>query len=226
METELKLSFPDPETLYAVTGEPWFQDAVEIRSAKTEEYENRYLDTKDRILEKSRTSMRIRHVLGQDFIHTVKSTPTAIINESSSEEGFSGLTSKCEWNVSSDRSEFDVGLFLKAAKNGKDPYEILAAALVPVSGKKLETVCKTAFKRHTITAGYHGSTVEICLDTGSCIASGRSCPICEMEIELISGEVAPVEELGLLIREHADCKPLAISKYARCLMLMRENENG
>ena len=170
--------------------------------------------------------MRIRHVLGQDFIHTVKTTPTAIINESSSEEGFSGLTSKCEWNVSSDRSEFDVGLFLKAAKNGKDPYEILAAALVPVSGKKLETVCKTAFKRHTITAGYHGSTVEICLDTGSCIASGRSCLICEMEIELISGEVAPVEELGLLIREHADCKPLAISKYARCLMLMRENENG
>ena len=225
METELKLSFPDPETLYAVTGEPWFQDAVEIRSAKTEEYENRYLDTKDRILEKSRTSMRIRHVLGQDYIHTVKTTPTAIIN-GSSEEGFSGLTSKCEWNVSTDRPEFDVDSFLREAKDSKDPYEILAAALVPVLGHELVTVCKTAFKRRTITAEYHGSTVEICLDTGSCIASGRSCLICEMEIELISGEVAPVEELGLLIREHADCKPLAISKYARCLMLMRENENG
>ena len=225
METELKLSFPDPETLYAVTNEPWFLEAVEIRSVKTEEYENRYLDTKERVLEKSRTSMRIRHVLGQEYIHTVKTTPVAILNGASSETD-TGLTSKCEWNVSTDRPEFDVDLFLKAAKNGKDPYEILAAALVPVSGHKLETVCKTAFKRHTVTADYHGSTVEICLDTGDCIASGRSCPICEMEIELISGEIAPLEELGLLIRNHTNCKPLAISKYARCLKLMREDENG
>ncbi|MBP5417061.1 MAG: CYTH domain-containing protein [Clostridiales bacterium] len=225
METELKLSFPDPETLYAVSDEPWFRKTVEIRSEKTEEYENRYLDTKDRILDKSRTSMRIRHVLGQEYIHTVKTTPAMPISDLSA-EGFSGLTSKCEWNVSTDRPEFDVDFFLREAKDSKDPYEILAAALVPVSGKELETVCKTAFKRHTITAEFLGSTVEICLDTGSCIASERSCPICEMEIELISGDVAPVEELGLLIREHADCKPLAVSKYARCLMLMRENENG
>lgn len=223
METELKLSFPDPETLYAVCSEPWFLETVEIKSEKTEEYENRYLDTKDRILERSRTSMRIRHVLGEKYIHTVKTTPSVMISESS--DPFSGLTSKCEWNVSSDRAEFDVGLFLREAKNSRDPYEVLAAALVPVSGHELVTVCKTAFKRHTITAEYHGSTVEICLDTGDCIASGRSCPICEMEIELVSGEIAPVEELGLLIREHTNCKPQAVSKYARCLMLMRENED-
>ncbi|HAU50403.1 MAG TPA: hypothetical protein DCW43_01355 [Clostridiales bacterium] len=225
METELKLSFPDPETLYAAASAPWFLEKVEIKSEKTEEYENSYLDTKDRILEKSRTSMRIRHVIGQKYIHTVKTTPVITQGENTRETAM-GLTSKCEWNVSSDRSCFDVDAFLREAKNMEDPYEVLAAALVPVLGHELETVCKTAFKRRTITAGFFGSTVEICLDTGDCIASGRSCPICEMEIELISGGIAPVEELSLLIREHTNCRPLTVSKYARCLMLMRENEHG
>ena len=55
---------------------------------------------------------------------------------------------------------------------------------------------------------------------------GKSLPICEMEIELISGEITAVSDLGLLIKEHTSCKPLAVSKLARCLSLLKENDNG
>ncbi len=225
METELKLAFRDWEALYTVCESPWFLDMVEIRSEKTEEYENRYLDTKDRIFEVSRTSVRIRHIVGQDYIHTVKTSPVSLKNAEDTAVK-AGLSSRCEWNVSTQRSEFDVDFFLREAKKADDPYEVLAAALVPACGKKLVTVCMTAFTRQTITVDFDGSTMEICLDTGDCIASGKSLPICEMEIELISGDIDAVQKLGVLIGKHADCSPLPVSKYARCLSLMKEAENG
>lgn len=224
METELKLSFPDTESMYSVLSAPWFLDVLEIKGEKTEDYENRYLDTKDRILESSRTSMRIRHIVGEDYIHTVKTSPVSLANVLP-ESVRSGMTSRCEWNVSTDRKDFDVDYFLHEAKALEDPYEVLAAALVPVLGHELISVCKTAFRRHTVTAVFEGSTMEICLDNGECIASGKSLPILEMEIELISGDIEAVQKLGKLIMEHTGCSPLSISKYARCLMLMKEAQN-
>lgn len=224
METELKLSFPDREALYSVCDSSWFLHAVEIIGEKTEEYENSYLDTEDRALEGTGNSLRIRHVLGSDYIHTVKASRVSLAGEPDSEVR-SGLTSRCEWNVNTERPDFDIDFFLRAARDSEDPFEILASVLVPLSGKKLIPLCKTEFMRHTITAVYEGSTVEICLDTGKCVALDRFLPICEMEIELISGEISAVSSLGLMIKDHTSCQPLAISKLARCLSLLKEQDN-
>ena len=224
METELKLSFPDRESLYAVCDSPWFLHAVEILGEKTEEYENSYLDTRDRALEGSGNSLRIRHIVGSDYIHTVKASRVSLSGETDSAVK-SGLTSRCEWNVSTKRPDFDIDFFLHEAKEAEDPYEILASILVPLSGSKLVAICKTEFTRQTITAMYEGSKVEICLDTGKCIALDRSLPICEMEIELISGDVSAVSKLGVLIKEYTNCQPLAVSKLGRCLSLLKEKDN-
>ena len=78
METELKLAFDSEEELCASVEQPWFLDSVEIESEKTEEYENRYVDTADMLMQASRTSLRVRHVLGQQYIHTVKTSPVTI----------------------------------------------------------------------------------------------------------------------------------------------------
>ncbi|MBR5041378.1 MAG: CYTH domain-containing protein [Clostridiales bacterium] len=221
METELKLSFPNQEALYAASEAPWFLESVDILSEKTSSFENRYLDTRDRSLRDTRTTIRIRHVDGENYIHTVKTIPVAL-PEDLDPNLLSGLTSRCEWNVETDRSDFDIDYFLSQSKNAEDPYEVLAATLVPLSGKELVTLSKTAFTRHVITAEFEGSTLEICLDTGNCYGAGKSLPICEMEIELISGDIASVTKLGALISENTECKPLAISKLARCLQLMNE----
>ena len=221
METELKLSFHDREALYAVKSAPWFLNSVDILSEKTTVFENRYLDTPDRKLRDTRTTIRIRHVDGENYIHTVKTSPVAL-SKDLDPSLLSGLSSRCEWNVETERSEFDIGFFLSASKNAEDPYEILAATLVPLSGKELVTLSKTAFTRDLISVSFEGSTLEVCLDTGDCFGGNRNLPICELEIELISGDIEAVTRLGALISENTECEPLAISKLARCLMLMNE----
>ena len=94
-----------------------------------------------------------------------------------------------------------------------------------MKGKQFQTVCNTAFQRHTITVFFEESTLEVCFDLGNCMGIKKSLPICEMEIELVSGETASVTDLGRLVRENTSCRPLEISKFARCLMLMKEEEN-
>lgn len=221
METELKLSFQSREALYAASEAPWFLDSVDILSEKTSVFENRYLDTSDRVLRDTRTTIRIRHVDGENYIHTVKTSPVAL-SKDLDQNLLSGLTSRCEWNVETERDEFDIDFFLSASKNAEDPFEVLAATLVPLKGKELVTLSKTAFMRHVITVLFDGSTLEICLDTGDCFGAGKSLPICEMEIELISGDVESVTKLGALITANTECEPLSISKLARCLQLMNE----
>ena len=107
METELKLSFPNQEALYAASEAPWFLESVDILSEKTSSFENRYLDTRDRSLRDTRTTIRIRHVDGENYIHTVKTIPVAL-PEDLDPNLLSGLTSRCEWNVETDRSDFDI----------------------------------------------------------------------------------------------------------------------
>ena len=113
METELKLSFQSREALYAASEAPWFLDSVDILTEKTSVFENRYLDTSDRVLRDTRTTIRIRHVDGENYIHTVKTSPVAL-SKDLDQNLLSGLTSRCEWNVETERDEFDIDFFLSA----------------------------------------------------------------------------------------------------------------
>ncbi|MBP5493072.1 MAG: CYTH domain-containing protein [Clostridiales bacterium] len=214
MEAELKLSFPSDIELYATLDAEWFLSSISILDIKKEEYCNRYLDTKERDAHQHRLSLRIRHVLGQDYIHTVKCGATYS----------GGFSKRFEWNHHSMNSEFDAGAFLKETTEEEDPKEILSEALAPILGKKLEDVCATEFVRSTITAEFSGSVVEICLDTGKCVAGDKSTPICEMEIELVRGKEQAIEDLGKIVIENTDAYEQTISKYARCLMLLEKEE--
>ena len=224
METELKLAFTSEEELLSCLHASWLRDAVEILEEKTEVYENAYLDTKDRFLHAHRTSLRVRKVNGESYIHTVKTSPVALKGEMD-EAIRAGLTSRCEWNVRSNTADFDPDVFIQAAKDSEDPLPILVSSLAPIRGKALETVCRTVFTRRILVVIYEGSKLEICLDTGSCQAGGKSLPICEMEIERVSGPDDAVGDLGALVMRHAKCTGGSISKYARCLLLLKEAES-
>ena len=223
METELKLSFPSDEALLSCGEAGWLMERVRIVEKKTEVYENRYLDTKDRILHQRRTSLRVRHVVGQNYIFTVKTAPIPITGKNTSEVS-SGLTSRCEWNVESERPFFDARAFITGADRSEDPIPILEAALRPIMDKELETVCKTEFTRHIIDVQFMDSMLEICLDTGACLAGEKSLPICEMEIELISGKTDAVQQLGSIVMRNCNCTSGTLSKYARCLLLLNEEK--
>lgn len=213
MENEIKLSFPSKEALYAAIREEWFQRAISILEVKDESYDNRYLDTITRDLRETLTTVRVRHVLGKDYIHTVKTGGKSLHN---------GLSCKYEWNAALETGDFDVDTFISCAGPSEDPVDILEKALAPVRGKELVDLCRTSFTRKTILARFRASEMEICLDIGLCFGLTRSEPICEMEIELISGEVQDIRDFGELVLSSTQATYSTMSKFARCLQLLEE----
>ncbi len=219
MENEIKIAFPSEQSLYLSVEQPWFKHVVEVIHDKTEHYENRYLDTPDRDLRQTMTSIRVRHVLGQKYIHTVKTGGNQVHN---------GLSTKYEWNWITDEREFQVERFLHHMRisNQTDPVEILSDVLFPYKNVEFIDLCQTIFKRRTIHVKYKNSEVEICLDVGSCYGLERSAPILEMELELLRGQVEDIEALGHLVIENTGTSYQKISKLGRCMQLIEEVEHG
>lgn len=211
MESELKIKFPSPEELHATISSAWFKSAVFQEDEKTEEYINRYFDTEDHLLLDKHVSVRVRQIVGQNYVHTVKLGGKSI----------DGFSQRYEWNQEADAGRFDVKRFLDQAAICDDPIELLEEALAPIKSRDLVEICQTRFTRKTITAGYGDSLFEICLDDGACIAGDKSIPICEMEIELISGNTGDVIDFGHLVEDNSNGEFSNFSKYGRCLALLK-----
>ena len=62
--------------------------------------------------------------------------------------------------------------------------------------------------------------MEVSIDQGDIITANGSCPICEMEIELYSGNEEDLVKLGKQIQKSYNLKEENISKYARGLALL------
>ena len=98
MESELKIKFPSTEELHATVISPWFQNAVFQEDEKTEEYINRYFDTKEHILLDKHVSIRVRQILGENYIHTIKLGGKSI----------DGFSQRYEWNQEHSDGKFNV----------------------------------------------------------------------------------------------------------------------
>ena len=214
MENEIKLTFPSDETLFSVMEEEWLKSCVTVLEKKTETYENRYLDTPSRYLSGTRSTMRIRHVVGSNYIQTVKTRGGLDMR--------TGLSSHYEWNRRTDDRDFDIDAFLSPVKDQEDPVEYAASVLIPLKDKEIVEICRTEFTRTTYFVRFNSSEMEICLDSGKCLGGGKSLPICEMEIELTSGKVEDIKKLGELVRMHTSVEYSKLSKLARCLSLLSE----
>ncbi len=212
MESELKLMFPTKKQLYDTLTSSWFTNAIFAEKERIEDYENRYFDTKDRLMRKDKVSIRVRRINGKTYLHTVKLGGKSI----------DGFSQRYEWNQESDSPVFNIKKFLEQAETSEDPINLLRNALGNIPEFGLVEICQTKFTRKIITAGFGDSLFEICLDDGFCIAGEKRVPICEMEIELISGNTADVIEFGHLIMENSEGEFSNESKLGRCLALLDE----
>ena len=73
----------------------------------------------------------------------------------------------------------------------------------------------TDFVRHTWTITYEKSVIELAFDVGSVSSSGRELPICEIELELLSGEEAAIFSLAQQLSNVLLMRPGTKSKAAR-----------
>lgn len=215
METEVKLAFKSPEDLMSIIKADWFADyCLDVGEKEAVKLTNNYYDTKDRTLFKKGTSIRVRLYEDSDgshYEHTVKFGGSVV----------NGLHQRYEWNVDSDSSEFDIDEFRrKACQGDDDPHQILDEALGDVTSEDLVCLCSTYCERISYTFGFGDSIMEACFDTGKISAGGKNEEICELELELESGDVVDLKEMAQFIVDNADAVPYNDSKYVRALRLL------
>ncbi len=84
--------------------------------------------------------------------------------------------------------------------------------LAPPLRKKLKPVFVTDFSRNSRMLDFQGAQIELCMDQGEVRTEQRSMPICELELELKSGEIQQLFELALAILEIVPFELETVSK--------------
>jgi len=197
-ETELKLRIT-PEHLARLRRHRLFK-AHQLAAPVTRHLHNIYFDTPKLDLNKREMALRLRRAGGR-WLQTLKG--------GGSIRG--GLHQRNEWEapVASAHLDFSV---LEAA--------VLAAYLPQSLRKKLKPVFVTDFYRTSRLVEYQGAVIEVCFDHGEVKTAQHSAPICEVELELKSGEAQQLFELALAILEIVPFELEAVSKAERGFHLM------
>ena len=94
--------------------------------------------------------------------------------------------------------------------------------LAELTREEVQAVCGAQFTRLASTVSSNGGVLEIALDQGILFAGRRQEPLCEVEVELKSGDRAAANVVGCMLARSFDMKPLKESKFKRALAL-REN---
>lgn len=118
--------------------------------------------------------------------------------------------SKAEWEVEAPSILEGV---MKLCQAGA-PWELMrctAGGIQPICGAKFTRLAKTLV--------LEGCTVEIALDQGVLLGRGREIPLCEVEVELKSGEDAAAVTFAKDLAGEFGLVPEEKSKFARALAL-------
>ena len=218
METEVKLSFKDKESLNNVTLTDSFRKYCLDLNSSPMLLENSYLDTADMTVLNRGGSARVRHVSGDNmdyFEQTVKYKGGAS----------SGLHQRYEWNVRTDSSSFSIDRFKNNAGKDGDPVEFLDLVFEGLKNTDLMIFCFNSFYRTAYKLKYGNSLIEACVDSGVIKSplNDETDEICELELELIEGDVNDLTDLTELIVKENECVPLDKSKFMRTLALAMGN---
>jgi len=210
VETELKLRFEHKDLLMSVVDEQWFKEILLPDDSGVLHLRNRYFDTKDFKFRLRNAVVRVREVEDDAFIHTVKTSAGHA----------DGLHQRFEWNCECNLDEFDPAFFLGQASLGSDPVTILESVLEPALHDELICLFETVFTRTHMIGGYGNSIFEIALDYGDIIVGKKKEPICEMEIELLEGDVRDIIAVGEMVQSHCRCSKENMSKYSRAIVML------
>lgn len=163
-ELEIKLSLTEQALEQAGR---WLLTQPGAREAETRLLENHYFDTPEAELNRQKVALRVRKVGGR-FIQTLKTQG----------EFVDGAHRRQEWEWPLMGTSLNIGLIADTPV-GQD---INLAALKPVF--------ETRFTRRIIMLEGSGAVIECALDSGVVRAGDQEQPLCELELELKSGQSA------------------------------------
>lgn len=172
---------------------------------KTRHLSNTYFDTQDRQLRKLDFGLRVRKA--DDYTEQTIKTAGTIIG---------GLHQRPEYNVDIVGSSPDLSLF---------PLDIWPEHIsVEALQAELLSIFSTNFTRESWQITFNGSEIEVAFDQGAIESQGNQLPICEIEIELISGKRQAVLDFAQLLFEIFNLAAGQQSKAARGYQLWRLSE--
>lgn len=175
IETELKLRMT-PEHLARLRRHALFK-AHQHTPPVTHRLYNIYFDTPGLELHQMRMAVRLRRVAGR-WLQTLKGGGSVK----------AGLHQRLEWEVPVRSAALD---FTDLA--AWDDY------LPPPLREKLQPVFVTDFYRTSRELDWQGAIIEVCMDRGTVKTGQHSTNICEVELELKSGEPQQLFELAQTI---------------------------
>lgn len=177
IETELKLRM-DPEQLAKLRRHKLFR-THQITAPATRRLHNIYYDTPELELHKNRMALRLRRVGGL-WLQTLKGGGQVL----------AGLHQRYEWEVPVPSAKLDFSGLDEAVWEEHLPRAIRC---------NLKPVFITDFYRSSRLINWAGAIIEVCMDHGEVKTSRGSAPICEVELELKSGEPQKLFELAQAI---------------------------
>jgi len=189
IEIELKLQL-SPKTAKKLASHPLLAKITpqKIRLLNT------YFDTPKLELHSRRIAVRFRNK-GWQWLLTVKSA----------EPASGGLAMRSEWETEATPGQFDF-----SHVDADELREFLES-----SSGELEPIFTTDFRRQIWQVPFGESLIELALDRGSIESRGNSTPICEIELELLSGKVEDIFGLTRKLQEELDLHPAIASKAER-----------
>lgn len=119
-----------------------------------------------------------------------------------------------EWETQQERIEDAIPVLCKLGCT-EDLVSLTAPGLVQVCGARFTRRCKTI--------ELDGCTVELALDRGVLLGGGREVPLCEVEVELKSGEEADAMLFARLLAAKFELIQEKRSKFRRALSLAQES---
>lgn len=193
-ELELKLSVT-PDELKRLRRDPLIRSLAH-QPASTKRLHTTYFDTPSYDLRRLGMALRVRHI-GKRRVQTLKVPGN----------GTSGLQHYREY-------EAEVGADTPDVTRIED--ETLRR-LFETEGmtQNLKPVFTTAFSRSSFPLRLADSEVELALDSGEIAAGGESLPICEAELELLSGSSERIYELALALHKRINFRLEIRTKAAR-----------
>lgn len=157
---------------------------------------NHYYDTSEAALSAAGCALRIRQS-GEQWEQTLKTRGTST----------AGLQQRGEWNWPLSQPQLDASLF-----NQEDVRQHWPAS---VDASQLDALFATHFERHCWHWEQQQTRIEIVIDQGSVQARGQELPLCELELELQSGDIASLWQLTEQLCQHTPLWLSDISKAER-----------
>lgn len=198
VETELKLRIA-PEHLDKLKRHALLK-AHQVTRPATRRLYNIYYDTPKLELHRSEMALRLRRS-GRQWLQTLKGGGSVR----------AGLHQRNEWEVPVSRAALDFSMPEIAEWEEHLPKPLL---------KKLQPVFVTDFARSSRMLLWQGAQVEMCIDQGEVRTEQHSTPICEVELELKSGEPRQLFELALAILEVVPFEMEVVSKAEQGFRLL------